>query len=156
MITTAAKAVIVVFLPIILYELTLLSYNVNQVLNTNQQNMKVKGDRLGLSSVNAQFLINQLVWIGISFGISITISMLVPFPISLVVIVGTFLLLNFYLRRRMMARMGSLNGTSIVGGMLSPTAAYGSSALKYYCMSCGTQHKQVACPKCGSKMRRIG
>jgi hypothetical protein len=33
-------------------ELTMLSYNVNQVLNTNQQNTKVKGDRLGLSSVN--------------------------------------------------------------------------------------------------------
>ena len=94
----------------------------------------------------------QLVWIGISFGISITISMLVPFPISLVVIVGTFLLLNFYLRRRMMARMG----TSIMGGMFSPTTSYGSSAVKYYCMSCGTQHKQIACPKCGSKMRRIG
>jgi apolipoprotein N-acyltransferase len=109
-----------------------------------------------LSSVNTQFLINQLVWIGISFGISITISMLVPFPISLVVIVGTFLLLNFYLRRRMMARMGSLNGTSIMGGMFSPTTVYSSSALKYYCISCGTQHKQIACPKCGSKMRRIG
>ncbi|MGA8080470.1 MAG: zinc ribbon domain-containing protein [Candidatus Nitrosopolaris sp.] len=108
-----------------------------------------------MSSVKTQFLINQLVWIGISFGISITISMLVPFPISLVVIVGTFLLLNFHLRRRMMARMGSLNTTSITGGMFSPTTAYGSSALKYYCMGCGTQLKQVACPKCGSKMRRI-
>ncbi|HXX95781.1 MAG TPA: zinc ribbon domain-containing protein [Candidatus Bathyarchaeia archaeon] len=134
----------------------MLSYNVNQVLNTNQQNRKLKGDGIGLSSGNTQFLINQLVWIGISFGISITISMLVPFPISLVVIVGTFLLLNFYLRRRMMERMGSLNATSIMGGMFSPTAAYGSSALKYYCMSCGTQHKQVACPECGSKTRRIG
>ncbi|HYA83645.1 MAG TPA: hypothetical protein VEH06_09390 [Candidatus Bathyarchaeia archaeon] len=134
----------------------MLSYNVNQVLNTNQQNRKLKGDGIGLSSGNTQFLINQLVWIGISFGISIIISMLVPFPISLVVIVGTFLLLNFYLRRRMMARMGSLNGTSIMGGMFSPTTSYGSSALKYYCMSCGTQHKQIACPKCGSKMRSIG
>jgi hypothetical protein len=28
--------------------------------------------------------------------------------------------------------------------------------LKYYCMSCGTQHKQATCPKCGSKMKRIG
>ena len=120
----------------------MLSYNVNQVLNTSRENRKLKGDGIGLSSVNKQFLINQLVWIGISFGISITISMLVPFPISLVVIVGTFLLLNFYLRRRMMARMGSLNGTSIMGGMFSPTTSYGSSALKYYCMSCGTQHKQ--------------
>jgi rRNA maturation endonuclease Nob1 len=56
----------------------------------------------------------------------------------------------------MMARMGSLNTTSIMGGMFRATTAYGSSALKYYCMGCGTQHKQVACPKCGSKMRRIG
>jgi hypothetical protein len=37
----------------------MLSYNVNQVLNTNQQNTKVKGDRIGLSSVNKQFLINS-------------------------------------------------------------------------------------------------
>jgi hypothetical protein len=37
----------------------MLSYNVNQVLNTNQQNTKVKGDRLGLSSVNTQLLINS-------------------------------------------------------------------------------------------------
>jgi hypothetical protein len=42
-------------------ELTMLSYNVNQVLNTNQQNTQVKGDRIGLSSVITQFLINQAV-----------------------------------------------------------------------------------------------
>ncbi|HMH11422.1 MAG TPA: hypothetical protein VK553_11965 [Candidatus Nitrosopolaris rasttigaisensis] len=107
-----------------------------------------------MSSVNKQFFINQLVWIGISFGISIMISMLIPFPISLVVIVGTFLLLNFYLRRRMIARMGSVKGT-IMGGMFSPTSTDGGS-LKYYCMSCGMQHKQAACPTCGSKMKRIG
>lgn len=107
-----------------------------------------------MSSINKQFFINQLVWIGISFGISIMISMLVPFPISLVVIVGTFLLLNFYLRRRMIARMGSVKGT-ILGGMFSPTSADGGS-LKYFCMGCGMHHKQAACPGCGSKMKRIG
>jgi len=41
-----------------------------------------------LSSANKQFFINQLVWIGISFGISIMISMLIPFPISLVAVVS--------------------------------------------------------------------
>lgn len=107
-----------------------------------------------MSSINKQFFINQLVWIGISFGISIMISMLIPFPISLVAVVGTFLLLNFYLRRRMIARMGSVKGT-IMGGMFSPTSTDGGS-LKYYCMSCGMQHKQAACPTCGSKMKRIG
>jgi len=82
------------------------------------------------------------------------VSMLIPFPISLVVIVGTFLLLNFYLRRRMIARMGSVQGT-IMGGMFGPTSTDGGS-LKYFRMSCGMYHKQAACPKCGSKMKRIG
>ena len=26
----------------------------------------------------------------------------------------------------------------------------------YYCMNCGTKHNQAACPKCGSKMKRVG
>lgn len=103
-----------------------------------------------MSSDNKQFLMNQLIWMGISAGISLTLSLLIPFPISIVAIIGTFLLLNFYLRRRMMARMGSINNSM----MFSPTSTYG--LMKYYCMSCGTQHKQIACPKCGSKMRRIG
>jgi DNA-directed RNA polymerase subunit RPC12/RpoP len=30
------------------------------------------------------------------------------------------------------------------------------SSLKYYCMICGTPHKEVACPKCGSKITRVG
>jgi hypothetical protein len=107
-----------------------------------------------LNSINKWFFINQVIWIGISFGISITISMLVPFPISLVVIVGTLLLLNYYLRKRMMSRIGSVKGT-VMGGIYSPTLSDGGS-LKYYCMSCGTQHKQTACPKCGSKMKTIG
>lgn len=104
-----------------------------------------------MSSLNKQFFINQMIWIGISFGISITISILVPFPLSLIAIVGTFLILNFYLRRRMLARMNY--GMTMLGGMFSPTT-YGS--LKYYCMSCGQIHKQNACPRCGSKMRRVG
>jgi hypothetical protein len=55
-----------------------------------------------------------------------------------------WLLLNFYLRRRMIARMGSVKGT-IIGGMFSPTSADGGS-LKYYCMSCWMQHNlQVLC-----------
>ena len=107
-----------------------------------------------MSSFTKQFFINQLIWIGISFGISIGVSMLVPFPLSLLAIVGVFLLLNLYLRRRMITRYGSIRGT-IQGGMYSPTATDGGS-LKYYCMSCGARHKQLACPKCSSKMKKIG
>jgi hypothetical protein len=104
---------------------------------------------------NKQFLLNQLVWIGISFGISITISMLVPFPISLVAIFGIFIILNLYMRRIMIRRMGGMGG----GGGATFGSMFGSSqnsSLKYYCMNCGTQHRQIACPKCGSKMKRVG
>ena len=31
-----------------------------------------------------------------------------------------------------------------------------NNSLKYYCMSCGTQHKGIECPKCGSKAVRTG
>jgi rRNA maturation endonuclease Nob1 len=28
--------------------------------------------------------------------------------------------------------------------------------LKYYCMNCGKEHREIACPNCGSKMKRVG
>jgi len=98
-----------------------------------------------------QFLLNQLVWLGISFGISLTISFLLPFPISLAVIFGVFILLNMYMRRVILKRMNAVGGS--MSSMLNTS---NGSSLKYYCMACGTRHKEAACPKCGSKMKRIG
>jgi hypothetical protein len=101
---------------------------------------------------NKQIVINQLVWIGISFGISITISMLVPFPVSLIAIFGVFIMLNLYMRRIMIKRMGGGGGGATFGSMFGSN----QNTLKYYCMSCGTQHRHIACPNCGSKMKRVG
>jgi hypothetical protein len=96
---------------------------------------------------------NQMMWFAISIAISITISILLPFPLSLVTIIGVFILLSFYMRKRMMRRMG-VGGA---GGMFgSGSSMFGENSLKYYCMSCGTKHNQAACPKCGSKMKRVG
>jgi hypothetical protein len=105
-----------------------------------------------MSNDNKQFLMNQIIWIGISIGISLAISMLVPFPISLVIIIGVFILLNFYMRKRMISRMRG-GGVGMFGSMSS---MFGDNSLKYYCMSCGTKHREAACPKCGSKMKRVG
>ena len=106
-----------------------------------------------------QYLFNQIVWLGISLGISLTISVLVPFPISLVAIIGVFSLLNLlYMRRRMIRKMGMGMRGGISGSTSSSSSSstFGDSSLKYYCMSCGTEHKQASCPKCGSKMKRVG
>jgi hypothetical protein len=74
--------------------------------------------------------------------------MIVPFPISLIAIIGVFILLNLFMRKRMMRRMG-MGGGGMFGGIVN-------GSLKYYCMSCGTKHAEAACPKCGSKMKRVG
>ena len=92
------------------------------------------------------------MWLGISLGISFAISILLPFPFSIVAIIGIFILLNIYLRKKMTGRMGIRGGAGIFGS----TSAVNDSSLKYYCMSCGRQHKEAACPECGSKMKRVG
>jgi hypothetical protein len=94
----------------------LLTHNVNQVLNISY--ILLYNSRAKLSSNNnKQFLIQQLTWMGISIAISLTISMLLPFPISLVAIIGIFIMLNFYLRKRMMKTNGmgmGIFGTDVI------------------------------------------
>jgi hypothetical protein len=105
---------------------------------------------------NKVFVLNQLIWIGVSIGISFLISRLLPFPISLVAIVGVFLLLGYLMRSGAMRKMGTWShDRSGIFGSVNPSATV-DRALKYYCLSCGTQHNQVECPKCGSKMKRVG
>ncbi len=65
------------------------------------------------------------------------------------------------MRKRMIRRMGmggggGVGGLGMFGSMSSSSSMFRDSSLKYYCMSCGTQHKELACPRCGSKMKRAG
>ncbi len=55
-----------------------------------------------------------------------------------------------------MRRMSSPGATGIFGSMSPMFSSNNSSSLKYYCISCGTQHKEIACPSCGSKMKKVG
>jgi hypothetical protein len=81
------------------------------------------------------FLQNQMLWIGISIAISLTLSFLLPFPFSLVAIIGVFIAMNYYMRRRQMRRMGMMG-------------------INYACIACGQRFKGGSCPRCGSKMKR--
>jgi hypothetical protein len=105
---------------------------------------------------NKQFLIYQLKWMGIYISIGAAIALILPFPLSLLVALGAFFLLNLIRTKRMLKRAGvdvrglfrSLSSASMGGGQYSP--------IKYYCMGCGREHKEIACPNCGSKMKRVG
>jgi hypothetical protein len=80
-------------------------------------------------------------------AIALAISFIVPFPFSFIAIMGTILFVSYYVRRRQFGRIG-LSG---IGNQSSS-----NSSLNYYCMNCGTKHNRAACPKCGSKMKRVG
>ena len=94
-----------------------------------------------MNSIGKHLFIKQVVWIGISFGIGVGVSGLFPFQFSIVVVIGSFLLLNFYLRREMITRYDVVRG-AIHGGMYSQTAVDGGS-LRCYCMSWGARHSKL-------------
>ncbi|MGI0043010.1 MAG: hypothetical protein ACRD47_04800 [Nitrososphaeraceae archaeon] len=85
-------------------------------------------------------------------------ALLLPFPASLVAAIGGFMLVNFLRTRLMLKKMG-IGMKGLFGSLRSSDASpsmSGYSPIKYYCMSCGNEHKEIACPKCGSKMKRVG
>ena len=41
-------------------------------------------------------------------------------------------------------------------GSISSPMSGNNRGLKYYCMSCGKEHREIACPNCGSKMKSVG
>ena len=84
---------------------------------------------------NKSFLYQQLKWIAIYFVISFIISIIVPFPYSLVVIVSIVLILSIYIRRREMARFKVDN-----------FSMFDSNKVNYYCMMCDTKHNNLMCP----------
>jgi len=100
-------------------------------------------------SSNRDFLSQQLMWMGIYLAITLAISFVVPFPYSLPIIIGVVIMLSLFVRRKLFKKMGT-SGTSMFGGLGS------GSGVRYYCMSCGDKHNEIACPKCGSKMKRVG
>ncbi len=111
-------------------------------------------------SDDKQFLLYQLKWIGIYIALGMSIALVLPFPVSLVVALGAFLVLNFIRTRRMLKRAGIEDIFKFFKSKSSSAApsssVYGGySQVKYYCMRCGKEHREIACPNCGSKMKRV-
>jgi len=94
---------------------------------------------------NEEYLSGPLLWIGLSLGVVFAILFYAPFPLSIPLSIAVFILMNFYLRKMVIKRMNRIAGSSN-----SST----SSSRYYSCINCGASHNQIACPKCGSKMKR--
>jgi hypothetical protein len=107
---------------------------------------------------NRHLLLYTLKWMSLYIAIGFIAALLLPFPASLVAAIGGFMLVNFLRTRLMLKKMG-IGMKGLFGSLRSSDASpsmSGYSPIKYYCMSCGNEHKEIACPKCGSKMKRVG
>jgi hypothetical protein len=115
-------------------------------MNYGDDDDSVKGYRL-----------RQLVWLGIYIGIGLAIVFLLPFPVDLILLIGTMIGMNFIRRRWLMKKyLGGKDMGGLFGSFPSSMSGEQSKPLKYYCMNCGNEHKEIACPNCGSKMKRVG
>jgi hypothetical protein len=70
---------------------------------------------------------------------------------GLIPAIAIFIGISYYMRKRAMARMGMGGGGGGFGGMLGG----GGGGINYVCIACGHRFKGGACPRCGSKMRRV-
>jgi hypothetical protein len=92
-----------------------------------------------------------MIWLAISLGISLALSILLPFPYSIIAMIVAFIGMNYFIRQRQMRKMGT-RGSSLFGA----GSMFGQRTIEYYCISCGIKHDERACPNCGSNMKRVG
>jgi hypothetical protein len=116
---------------------------------------------------NRALFLYQLKWLAAFMTVGFGIVYLFTFPVDLVMLIALFLLINIYRRRTMLKKLGVFEDSRAKGirGFFksffqssTSSSMYGNNntPLKYYCMSCGNEHKETACPKCGSKMKKVG
>ena len=118
---------------------------------------------------NRQIQSNYWVWLIAYMAIGLAISFVVPFPLSFVMALLVFFLLNavrmhIALKRQEMPggikglykSIGSSLGGSRNNSMLGRDASMAYSPIKFYCINCGYEHRENSCSKCGSKAVRTG
>ena len=105
-----------------------------------------------------RFIIYRLKWLGLYLGIGLVLVFLLPPPYDLISVFGLFILINFFRTRSMMKRYGGTSGIKDMFRSLSSSMSGNNQyrPLKYFCMGCGKEHREIACPNCGSKMKRVG
>ena len=115
-----------------------------------------------------QLALDQLKWTAIYLAVTFIIVLFLPFPADLALALIAFLILGWYKRLLLLRKAGLKNPTNTGTGFefkkikelyksnISNSVDYGQSKVKYYCMNCGLEHREIACPKCGSKMKRAG
>src|ERR687894_1367830 len=110
-----------------------------------------------IDSDTKRLIIHRLKWSLIYVGIGIVLVLILPFPYDFFSVLALFILINFLRGRSILKRYGRTGGIKdLFGSFFSSMYSNDQSRpLKYYCMNCGKEHREIACPNCGSKMKGI-
>jgi len=120
-----------------------------------------------------QLAIYQLKWAAIYMAITVVILLFLPFPVDFIVALFAFLLLSWYRRNQLFRKLDVDHKRNSIGSSTyfmsikdffrsissfkgSPSTENDYGPVNYYCMNCGNEHREIACPICGSKMKRVG
>ena len=103
-----------------------------------------------------RFITHRLKWIALFMGAGIILVFLLPFPLDFISVSCLFALTYYLKNRSEMKRIGGTGGIRDLFGSFSSAFNDRYRPLKDYCMNCGKEHREIACPNCGSKMKRVG
>jgi uncharacterized membrane-anchored protein len=78
---------------------------------------------------------NMFLWMGIYMGMGFAISLVLPFPVSLLAMFIAIIGIDCLRARYIMKKMGVTNIRNMFNSFSAPQTGY--HPLKYYCMSCG-------------------
>lgn len=115
-------------------------------------------------------------WLVVYIVLGIAVYFFAPYPISfvasLVIIVLMMISLGAYIMKKVKLdenKLDNHNNTNDSGGRIrglfdslslslydDPNGVPVQNQLKFYCMSCGKDHKKRKCPSCGSMKVRVG
>jgi hypothetical protein len=102
-----------------------------------------------------RFIIHRLKWLGLYFGIGLVLVFLLPFPYDFFSVLLLFVLINFFRGRNILKRYG---GTGEIRDLFSSLSSSMSrndqQSTEVLLHGFGKEHRQIACPNCGSKMKR--
>ena len=111
---------------------------------------------INLDDNSKRYLSYQIKWFGIFIVVGLFLSIFLPFPISFFVYLTVFLIINFVRTRLKLKKMGISMKSPFKQSSSIIDSSRHTTTVRYYCMSCGKEHREIACPKCGSKMKKIG
>ena len=100
-----------------------------------------------------------LKWTGIAVGIGILFVFMLPIILFLAVIIGILILVSFLYTRRNRKNSNNFGIFDLISSIISSRVwknyySVSHNNYFYYCVSCGTKHKEVVCPRCGSKFKK--